>query len=41
MKLYNPTNGITNLDGIPIGAGFRGNLAEIKRLQREKNKKNS
>lgn len=39
MKLYNPTNGITNLDGIPIGAGFRGNLAEIKRLQREKTRR--
>jgi oligopeptide transport system ATP-binding protein len=39
IKLYTPTDGSTDLNGVRIGAGYRSNQAEIKRLRKEAKEK--
>jgi len=36
IKLYTPTDGSTQLNGITVGAGYQSNKIEIKRLKKEK-----
>ncbi|WP_269146501.1 ATP-binding cassette domain-containing protein [Haploplasma modicum] len=38
MKLYEPTNGYTILNGELIGAGYRGNTVQIRKIKRETKK---
>lgn len=35
IKLYNPTDGSVDLNGIRIGAGYGGNIQNIKRIKKE------
>lgn len=38
IKLYNPTNGTVKLDGVKIGAGYRGNLIRLKKIANDRNR---